>query len=98
MLCSYLQGHICSYSGSRKPLLTESCAGDSAKQRGVTRTKVGAVNTKAREEGEGGVVPGSGAGISLQPVERTTLEQISTLQPMESPRPMENTRADVPER
>jgi len=34
------------------------------------------VNTKVREQGGGGGAPGTGAEISLKPVEKTTVEQV----------------------
>lgn len=44
------------------------------------------VNTKIRKEGGGGgSAPGTGADIPLQTKERTTPEQISTLQPLKGP-------------
>lgn len=65
--------------------------------------------TKLREEGAGGGDPDArariplelpsgdqgGAAISLQPVERTTLEQIATMQPVERTMPVQ---VDMPQR
>jgi len=41
------------------------------------------VNTKAGEDRGDGGAAGAGARVSLRPVERTTVEQTPTLQPME---------------
>jgi len=40
-------------------------------------------DTKVSEEGEGGGAPGTGAEISLQPVEKIMVRQAVLLQPME---------------
>ncbi|XP_076192180.1 uncharacterized protein LOC143159361 isoform X2 [Aptenodytes patagonicus] len=45
------------------------------------------MNTKVREEGGGEGAPGTRADTPLQPVEKTTLEQISTPRPGEEPTP-----------
>ena len=42
-------------------------------------------DTKVSDEGGGGGVPGAGAEVPLQPVGKTMVVQISTLQPMEDP-------------
>lgn len=44
-------------------------------------------NTKVREGEEGESAPSAGAGISLQPTERTTMEWMPTLQLVEEPTP-----------
>jgi len=44
-------------------------------------------STKVSEEGRKGSAPCARAGIPLQPVERTMLQQISILQSMENPTP-----------
>lgn len=41
------------------------------------------LQTAKREGGEGGGVPGTGAEIPMQPVDRATPEQTRTLQPVE---------------
>ena len=53
-------------------------------ERGVRKCETNSpADTKASKEGWGGGAPGTGAEISLQPVDKTMLTQVVPLQPME---------------
>lgn len=45
------------------------------------------VDSKVGEEGKGGGAPGARTQIPVQPMEETTVEQVSTLRPVEDPTP-----------